>query len=246
MANDMFQAAVERLTSTPAQRTFLRRTDFQLQQSVANQRTRVARYQAPNPFALRTDAATRLVFVAAEEFTTDGTADNQETFTLSHDLIKSPNTEDLVLYEGGNVVQPDSVDYGADSFTYTDDATGSTLYAYYVPRDPVSVQIEKTAPPSEGDLSYTLFDGATSLIHVRNQNKEPIRFDAAHPLDLVVPKKWHLDVYADGPVAFDWEEDTDGTTAVNAILSVPIVQATREVPGLEQAVKQRMISPSPT
>lgn len=244
MSASIQEQAFKRLTETPGSKTKLRRGDFETTNGTVNERTRIARYQAPNPLALRTDAPARIVFVAHESFTTDGTAGNTETFNLGENLIESPNTDNFVLYEGSSIVAPDAVSYSGDSFDYTDDGTSNTLHAYYVPRDPVKIAIEKTAPPSEGNLSYTVFDGVTSIVHSKNQNKEPIEFDANHPLDLVVPKKWHLDVYADGPVAFEWSESTDGTVAINALLSVPIVQAKRDVEGLEQAVKQQVIDPA--
>jgi hypothetical protein len=87
----------------------------------------------------------------------------------------------------------------------------------------------------------------TSLLHERNQNKEPPTMDADHLLDLVVPRKWKLQVYAQGPVGFAWDDsgtaNTQGVTASNAILTVPVRKAKTDVKGLSQAVKQRIIDP---
>lgn len=235
---------MRRLRGTPAQNQKLRRTDFDLSAGTVGQRTRIARYQTELPIALRQDAPMRLVFVAREDFTTDGTASNTETFTLSNDLIQTPNTADLILYEAGNRVQPDAVDYDADSFDYTDDGTNNTLHAYYVARDPVRVDVEKVSPKAQGSVSEVVYDDVTSVLHERDQNQEPPRFDFdtdANPLAPVIPRKWYLDVYAEGPVAFDWDDDTDGTTAVNAVLSLPIRRAEERVDGLSAAVKRDIL-----
>jgi hypothetical protein len=235
---------MRRLRRTEAQNQKLRRTDFDLTAGTAGQRTRIARYQTELPIALRQDAPMRLVFVAREDFTTDGTTGNTETFTLSNDLIQTPNTADLVLYEAGSRVQPDAVDYDADSFDYTDDGTNNTLHAYYVARDPVRVDVEKVSPKAQGSVSEVVYDDVTSVLHERDQNQEPPRFDFdtdEKPLAPVVPRKWYLDVYAEGPVAFDWDDDTDGTTAVNAVLSLPIRRAEAHVDGLSAAVKRDIL-----
>lgn len=48
-------------------------------------------------------------------------------------------------------------------------------------------------------------------------------------------------MYAEGPVPFDWDDDTDGTTAVNAVLSLPIRRAEEHVDGLGSAVKRDIL-----
>jgi hypothetical protein len=236
---------LERLAEVDSSNQRLRKSDFELTNGAAGQRTRIARFEAESPLALREGAPMRLMFVEVEEFTTDGTADNTETFSLSQNLIETVNTADLVLFDDGAAVQPDAVDYANDSFDYTDGATGSTLHAYYVARDPVQVEIERVAPRAQGAVQDTVFDEATSLLHDRDQNKEPATFDFDHPLDSIVPRKWYIDVYADGPVGFDWNDDStatpQGTEATNAIISVPVRRGKRDVDGLAQAVREHII-----
>jgi len=200
------EAAGQAMQEVPAQNQKLRRSDFDLTNATANTRSKIAEYQAQLPLVIR-EAPMRLMFVAHQEFTTDGTADNTETFNLSNNLIDTSNTTSLVLYEGSDRVQPDSVDYANDAFDYTDDGTANTLHAFYVPRDPVQVSIEKHAPTAQANVAERLFDDATSVLHERNQNKEPPEWAFARsPREPVVPKDWTVEVYADGPVASEWDE----------------------------------------
>jgi len=239
------QQIIQALRQTPSEGQRLRKDDFDLSNGQSGQRSRIATFEAESPLALRRDAPMRLMFIEVEEFTTDGTADNTETFNLSNNLIETVNTTDLVLYNDGERVQPDAVDYGAESFDYTDAETGSTLHAYYVCRDPVKVEIERRAPRAQGAVQDVVFDDVTSILHERNQNKEPPQFDFDHPLDSIVPRKWYVDVYAEGPVGFDWDDDgtnnPQDTEATNALLSLPVNRAKQDVPGLAQAVREHII-----
>jgi hypothetical protein len=239
------EQVIEVLRETPSESQRLRKDDFDLSNGGSGQRSRIATFEAESTLSLRRDAPMRLMFIEVEEFTTDGTADNTETFTLSNNLIETVNTADLVLYDDGTRVQPDAVDYGAESFDYTDSATGSTLHAYYVARDPVKVEIERRAPRAQGAVQDVVFDDVTSILHERNQNKEPPEFDFDHPLDSIVPRKWYIDVYAEGPVGFDWDDDgtnnPQDTEATNALLSLPVNRAKQDVPGLAQAVREHII-----
>lgn len=251
------RAAVDELTEVPSSPQKLRKSDFDLTNGVANQRSLIASYEAELPLAFREDAV-RMVFVVVEQFTSDGSGTPQ-THNLANDLIEQPNTTDLVLFSDGARTQPDSVDAAADSFDYTDGGVAEELDVFYVARNPVQIEIEKTAPASNaGQVAETVFDDVTSILHERDQNQEPPELDfpdpseadgadgrAAAALKPVVPRKWTIDVYADGPLAFAWDDsDTgndSGATAINAILSIPIRRARHDVEGLGQAVKQSII-----
>ncbi len=242
------QGILRQLQQVPASRTQVRRQDFDLGTGTAGQRTKIAEYEAETPIFLRPDADMRLAFTAVEQFSTDGTADNSETFDLSHNVMETVNTSDLVLFEDGARVSADSVNYDANSFDYTSPNTGTTLHAYYVVRDGVRVEIERQAPRSQGAVEDVVWDGTTAMLHERNQHKEPLTFDGSHPLDLIVPRKWTLQVYAKGPVPLSYTDEDTGspqdTEATNAVLKIPVRKASHEVPGLAQAVKQRIIDPS--
>lgn len=225
----------------------LKRQNFTLTNGAVAGETTIATHEVEAPLLFR-QGAVRLMLVAEEDFTTDGSG-TQQTFNLSGDVIPTNNTTDFVLYEGGSRVQADSVDYAANSFTYTGPGNAANLHAYYVFRDPVQVEITKTAPKSQGRVEEVIYDDVTSVLHERNQNKEPPVIDFSgkkHPeLAAAVPRKWNINITAtpDGNVAPAWSEDTDDTVAVNAVVSIPVNRANSDIPGLSQAVKQAIIDP---
>ncbi|WP_255198011.1 hypothetical protein [Halorarius litoreus] len=238
-------AAVRALNNTPGKRQTLGKGQFSLTDGTANERTMVASYQARGvPFEVREDAAARISFVTAEEFTADGT-DNVETHNLSYNLVETKNTQNLVLYADGSRVQPDSIDYAGNSFDYDDGGNNEVLHAFYVARDPGSVTIEKVAPKAQASISETLTQDTTSALADRDQNKEPVTFEFTDALEGVVPANWRLNVYVDAPAPVRWDDDNLGTTngdvATNAVVSLPIVQYEQGVPGLEDAVKRSAI-----
>lgn len=237
---------IDELTEVGTQPQRLKRQDFTLTDGTANQRSKIASYQPDLPLALRDDAPIRLAIVAGEEFTTDGTADNTETFSLANNIVDTPNTTALVLFDDGARVQPDSVDYSADSFDYTDSGTGSTMHAFYVARNPGQIEVEKTAPTSSSGMNEKVFDDVTSILAERNQNKDSLMFEFdGSPLEPVVPARWTIDVYVDVPYAVRWDDDnlttTNGDTALNAIVSMPVRRAERNIEDLGQAVKRDII-----
>jgi len=248
---------VQALGQVPATSQRLKRQDFDLTNGTAGVRTKIASYQAESPIAFREEAV-RMMFVAVEQFQTDGSG-NKQTFNLTHDILPTSNTTDFVLYEAGNRVQADAVDYAGDSFDYTGPGSQEYLHAYYVVRNPVQIEIEKSAPKSQGKVSEVIYDDTTSILHERNQHKEPPEMEFPDPeaatdpeeaadraLKPVVPRKWTVDIYAEGPVGFDWNDadtaNSQGTTAVNAVVSLPVNRAQRDVENLAQAVKQSIIS----
>ena len=232
---------MQALASVPATEQRLRRSDFDLSNAAANQRSKIAEYEAEVPLFIREEPM-RLMFTTVESFQTDGSGAEQ-TFNLSNDLLDTDNTTDLVLYENGERVQPDSIDYSGDSFTYTGPGTVEDVHAHYVFRDPVQITVEKHAPAGQGNVSEVVYDDATSVLHERNQNKEPPTPSFARsPLQGIVPQKWTVEVYAEGPVPVEFTEDTDGTEAANAILRMPVNRAQKNVKGLGRAVKQDIVN----
>jgi hypothetical protein len=202
----------------------------------------VASREAEVPLRVREGPAARLAFVAGEEFTTNGTADDTETFDLSHNLVDSKNTENLLVYAGGSRVQPDSIDYAGDSFDYTDGGTEMTLHAFYVARDPGVVTVEKVAPKTSSQVSETLTEDTTSGIADRDQNQNPVQFEFTDPYQGVVPANWSLNIYVDSPFAVRWDDanlsTSNGDEASNALIDLPIVQYEGTVSGLGRAVKR--------
>lgn len=235
---------VNALQQTPATNQRLRRSDFDLGAASPNQRSRIARYEAESPIAFR-DAPLRLAFTVAEQFTTNATAGDTETFNLSNDAIQTRNTTNFILYEGSSQVAPDAVNYSGDSFDYTDDGTSNVITAFYVARDPVSVEVEKVAPKAQGSVTDGVYDDVTTTLNERDQNREPPEWDFNTALEPVVPRKWYVDVYAKGDPALALTDENknspQGVTAVNAVISLPIRRAQQDVPNLGKAVKMDIL-----
>jgi len=223
----------------------LTRSDFTLTNGTSGERSEVAVWEAPSPVVLREAANIRLVVVTVEEFQTAGNG-NQGTFNLSNDIISQNNTADLVLYSDGSLANEDSIDFSNNSFKYTDGGNQERLHAHYVCGDPGILEIEKVAPRSKGGISDVVYDDATTLLHNRDQNNEPPSFDFDRPEEKVVPRKWELRLFADisaHPVEWDdsSEDNSQSTTATNAILHLPIKVASRDVAGLSDVVKRDII-----
>lgn len=227
------QDAVEVLSQIPTATNRLSTSDFETSDSVAGERSRIATKLFRTAVAVQEGTTFDVDLVAYESFTTNATAGDTETFNLSNNLIDAASVADtFVLYENGTEVQPDSVDYSNDSFTYTDDATGNNLHVFYTAGDQAHVEVRKTAPNGTYEI---LEEGDVGLINRRDQNKSPLEFDFDHPLQGVIPTDWRLDVYVDGPYTIDWGIDTDGdgedeAVASNQLLSVPIERSDRDIP----------------
>ncbi|UXF51024.1 MAG: hypothetical protein HQRvContig05_34 [Haloquadratum phage sp.] len=226
---------VKRLASLSTKPGTLRRDDFEASpHSGGSGETTVLTKRARQPFALRQGARYRVVPVARETFTSDGSG-SQQTFNLSHDLIDSRVSEDLVLFADGSQVSEDSVDYDADSFAYTDGGSTEDLTVYYVAATQAQVKLRKVAPG--GSNSETLVEHDAALINRRDPNRDPLEFNLdASPLQATVPKDWRLEWTVTGPFSAGWDPDTD-PAPVNFLVSVPINRAqVAEVEGLASAV----------
>ncbi|WP_439028420.1 hypothetical protein [Haloarchaeobius sp. DT45] len=236
---------LEALRNASATSQRLKRGDFDLTNGTSGVRTKIASYEAESPIVLREDAM-RLMFVTIDQFSHTGSG--VETFSLGNDVISTANTTDFVLFEDGTRVQEDSLDYAANEFDYDSNAA-VTLHAAYVPADAAKIEIEKSSPKSQGQVKQTLFTDVSKALHETNQNKQPPSMDfrnvQANPFRPVVPRKWTLDVYADGPVAFEWDDsdtgNSQGNTASNAVMSIPVNRAKSDIPNLSAAVKADII-----
>ncbi|QRV17469.1 hypothetical protein JMJ58_21175 (plasmid) [Haloterrigena salifodinae] len=95
-------------------------------------------------------------------------------FELGHNLIESPTTEDLLVWEDGTVVQPGSIDYDANSFDYTSSGAVTDLDIFYIARNPASVEIRKTGPGAGAKVNQMLKEAQTETIHTRDQAQHRI------------------------------------------------------------------------
>ncbi|WP_435332839.1 hypothetical protein [Haloarchaeobius sp. TZWWS8] len=227
----------KQLENAPWKPGYISLRDWTFSTNTTGEKSVVATYAAPRPIRLREDREMDLAVPAYESFTTDGSGTAQ-THSLSHDIIDTPATEALVLWSDGSPVQPGSVDYAANSFDYTDGGAAETLDVYYIPRNPAVVEFEKVAPGGGSTIKQPLFEIPTAIAHTRDQSKDPLSFDLGRTgLQDTVPRKWVVQVSVNAPYTVKFEESTRGTSATNALLSVPRAQTEARVPGLKDAVK---------
>lgn len=211
----------------------------------AGQKSRVVEFTLEVPTMLRTDVPIRLAIPAHETFTEDGTS-NTETLSLSNDLIDSPITESVVVFEGGTRVQPSSIDYANDTVDVSTSGNGNTIDVFYTARNPGLLAIEKEAPPAAGRTISTLYEAPIGLLNQRKQYEQPeyIGDEQNDPTDLLLADDFDLTVLVDVPYEVELGElsRTNGTAkASNAIISVPTAQGESPVDGLASVVATRMV-----
>jgi len=224
-----------RLDQVGAANKRLEASDFTQTPNAPGELTKVLSYKADRPLFVRSGVEVDLHFVAHEEFTTNATADDTETFNLSHSVIEADAVgTDLLLYSGTSEVQPDSVDYSANSFDYTDPGSNSRLHAYYISDVQAQVEVRKSAPKRYFDI---LDERDAGLANLRDQNRDPLTFDYDDPVTGLVPKDWQIEIYIDAPYTIQWDDaDDTGATAANALVSIPIRRSKENVTGLEDVV----------
>lgn len=176
---------------------------------------------------------------AYESYETDGSAGNSETINLSHDLVDSPNTQSVVLYENGNRVAPDSIDYDANTITYTDDGTNNTLHIYYIVGDAATLRVEKRLPGGKTSQSESLKTLNVGITNQKDQqeNAEELRFGNSW-LERYLATDMELVVTLDAPYTCRFEESTDGTQATNALFHMTAEQGSKRAPGLLSAIRE--------
>lgn len=226
---------IKALQQMPATPDRLERRAFEQYNGEAGDRSLIASYEAPNPLVLRPDRPIRIALTAFDAITTDGSG--EQTLSLTHSIVDSPQAADLYVFEDGDRVSFESIDYENDAFTFDDGGTATTIGAYYISDDDVDVEIEKQAPSTHGSVSERVFEDTLSLLHQRDQDEQPRYFDVGDsPLERVVPTKWKLNVYADGNYAVTFHDEETQSEARNAILSLPYKQGQKDVEGLSRAV----------
>lgn len=233
------QEAIDALQNATGSKQRLKRQDFDLMGDVAGKRTQIASFEAESVVVFR-ESSIRLMFVVHESFTTDGSG-NAQTFGLSNNIIDTANTAPFVLYSDDASASADSVDYDADEFTYTDGGAAEDLDVFYVARDPVQVEIEKSAPRAQGNVEEVMFDDVTSMLHERDQNRDPPMMEFDRELEPVVPRNWTVEIYSEGDTELAWEDDGGNVEAINAVVSIPITRGNSSIEGLGHAVKQDII-----
>lgn len=228
----------ERVAAAETSRETITKARMNLDSGAPGSRERVASVQFNRPRSLLEGYPLDLALLAYEEFTTDANAGDSESFNLSYNPVDSGATDPFILYDDGVRVEPDSIDFGGDSFSYTDDETDSTLGVFYASGAQAQVEVQKTAPNGTHE---SLLSDDIGLIHLRDTAKEPLKFEFSHFWESTIPQDWTLDIFVKAPytVAFAMDVDGDGEAepATNALVSFPAVQASENIEGLKRAVR---------
>jgi hypothetical protein len=171
----------QRVRQTPGRHGTLSPKTFRQQAeteaATTSDRERIARFNATRPLVVRGDKRFQIAVPAYESFTTNGTADDTETFDLAHSLLDQPNTENLVVWDGSTYVGGegalDAVDYGAGTFDYASPNTNSTLHVWYMTGARAELEIEKVT--TNDNNQQGLYSESLSLVHQVKQSENPRR-----------------------------------------------------------------------
>ena len=241
MANDVIERLkqVQRTPGSLGVSTF--RAEGTLDANSPGERSLIAEFTAGTVHAIRDDLPFPVAVPAYEKFVTDGTADNAETFNLSHDLLDAPYVESIAVWNGGSLVQPDSVDYDADAFTITDAGTASNLHVYYISSAPATIEIVKATPSGQNATTGELYSSNLGLVHTTNQSEQPETFEFSHNSEPFVAQDMKVQIYLNAPYQVRFEDaDGDGSEPTNALLEIPVFRGKDTVPGLGQLIKAEM------
>ncbi|GGL57928.1 hypothetical protein [Halocalculus aciditolerans] len=232
---------VQNAQGTPGE---LAQDDFETQASTPGQSSRVARLRADYWHRIRSGRSNpfRVAIPAYEGFTSDGTADNTETFSLSHELVETPNTQDVVVWLDGTYYgTPDAIDYDANTVDVTDSGTDSNVHVWYIVDEAASLSVRKAAPSGTTSASKEIESVSLSRMHLGNQFEQPEYFSFSTELEGYLATEITLDVYVNAPYEVRFEDpDGDGASATNLLLSIPVERGSETIPGLKSAVKADM------
>lgn len=232
---------LERLQGSNLTSSRLDKADFDLSEDTANERTKIAAFDTPQPLVLK-EAPIRMVITTLQKETTDGSGSN--TFTFGHEVVDTPNTAPVAAWtdqgsgDWTRVASSNiSVDFGNNTFTYDDGGSAEDLAVYYVARDPVKLELWKEKPGTTGNVGEMLYDDYTADLHVRNQNDEApeLQFKKSE-YEAVIPQDWRVSLYAEGDYALGVTDSATPTYAPNAIINVPAFRSPTNVSGLSRAV----------
>jgi len=232
-----YTEAVQALRDQPHRPDHLTNADLTTEDGVGGETSTVATFKAQRTVALQDGKQFDLDLMAYESKTTDGSAGDSETFDLTHGVVDSSNVaEDVIVYVVGTgyLASGDfSVDYDANTVTFSDSGTNNDVHLFYVASQQAQVTIRKVAPG--GETKESIEDGNLALINRQDQQKRPLQFDFDHPLQGVIPEKWEMHVVVDAPYPVVWGVDTNNDGRDDAepreqLIDLPINRARTETP----------------
>lgn len=213
----------------------LKPDSFEWSASSQGQDSIIATMQVETPHILRAGKSMRLHIPAYETRTTDGSG-NAQTFSLTHPLQDAPaNPEDLSLWANGAKVQPDSVDYDNDQFTYTDDGTAQDLEVFYLSNTQAELKVRLKAPKNVHNDPISRDAGT---LNIRDQNLEPVTFEPRQPMEGLAPKNYEIQVFINAPYTVRYQSDSTDAYADNLMLSIPVFKSNKPINGLPRAKRQ--------
>jgi len=244
-------SVAERLAQTPASVTEITprtlREQAELSVNTLGEDSEIAELTLDTPIRLRGGRSNPFsVAIPAYEKLgpTDAEADTQESFALSHDVIETPNTQDVVVYLDGEYYgAPDNDDYAdTGEIDVTDSGTGSDVYVWYVTGEAATVTLSKAVPNAQTSASERLWTTQLARLHKQDQNEQPEYFtfpsQSWQPY-LASDMKLRLNIDAPYPVRFE-DPDGHGNTPTNMLFHIPVEQAQDQVAGLTGAIKASM------
>jgi len=215
--------------------------DFETYANQTGRESEILTLRTDTVHALR-ETDLKVAIPAYETFTTDGTAGNTETFTLSNDLVDSPNVgTSLVLYEGGTRVSPDAVSFSNDTFDYTDDGTSNTLRVYYIVGNAATLKVKKQIPGGKTEASEELKTMNVGIVNEKDQQEDPVTLSFSNSwLERFLATDMELVVTVDADYTVRFEESTDGTKATNALFHTTATKGMGSAEGLLAAIREDM------
>ena len=226
------QRRLENATRRPDE---LSPADFDTSAGSIGRESIVAEIKADTALALR-DGPIKLAVPAYESFETDGDGSTQ-TFALSHGIIESPDTQDAVVWFGGEYQGVPTIDHDNDEITVDGPGEVVDVHVFYLSPKPATIEIRKSN--AEGNSYRDLWDGNLGLIQQTDQNEQPEVVRYGGGLRRFVATDMNLEIMVDAPYTVKFETD-DGAEATNALLELRIFRTDRTIEGLNRAVVDRM------
>lgn len=234
MPGRQLQQALEAATRRPDE---LSPADFETSPNSMGKESIVAEIKADTAIALR-DGPVKLAVPAYESFQTAGDGSSQ-TFTLSAEVVETPDTQDAVVWFGGDYQGVPSIDYGANEITVTGPGTVETVHVFHVSPKPATVEFRKSVP--DNTAHKPLWDGNLGLIQQTNQDEQPEHVSYGRGLNRFVATDMSFEIMVDAPYTVRFEDgDGDGATATNALLQLRVFRSNSPIDGLREAVKNEM------
>lgn len=175
--------------------------------------------------------------------TTDATADNTETVSLSHSVIQSPVTEDVIVYLDGTYYgEPDAVDYANDTIDISDPGTGSAVHVWYISDEAATLEIGKETPSAKTSAKQELYSTPLNLVHQTNQAEQPeyFTFAESRPFEPFIADDMTLNVYVNAPYEVRFEAEGGAATPDNMLLNIPVEKGKGTVEGFANFIANRM------